>query len=244
MASLIFPRSFTKQPQTLVGTDYPGLVYWWNGAYGVGINQGRVLIPTSKGAVIYGLHGASTKNITHPVDFNAKFSFSGARTTIALARVTGDFAFSNYARILGGSSYNQYQGYELGLGGDVGAGVNRLYVTWYAVAHRMNGAGTQRLDSDLLGGVSGSYFGDFTQSTSGMLNVAVDSGPSLIECPCILVFNRYLQDSEVSELLRNPWQVFKPNKRTTYFDVPSFPVLTSLSVSNITSSGGRLTASA
>jgi len=48
--------------------------------------------------------------------------------------------------------------------------------------------------------------------------------------------------SELQEYSSNPWQIFKPLKRVFYFDVPSsFPVLSSLSVSNITSSGGRLT---
>jgi len=45
-----------------------------------------------------------------------------------------------------------------------------------------------------------------------------------------------------SELHKNPWQIFKPRKRVIYFDVFTFPVLSSLGVSYITSSGGRLTA--
>jgi hypothetical protein len=58
-------------------------------------------------------------------------------------------------------------------------------------------------------------------------------------------FGRPLSHAEIKELFNNPWQIFKPKKRVIYFDVssPSFPVLSSLAVSNITSSGGRLTAS-
>jgi hypothetical protein len=56
---------------------------------------------------------------------------------------------------------------------------------------------------------------------------------------------RALCDAEIFALVDNPWQIFKPRKRVIYFDVSSsFPVLSSLAVSNITSSGGRLTASA
>jgi hypothetical protein len=57
------------------------------------------------------------------------------------------------------------------------------------------------------------------------------------------MFNRALGDSERNELLQNPWQIFKPKKQVIYSFGSSFPVLTSLGVSNITSSGGRLTAS-
>jgi hypothetical protein len=42
----------------------------------------------------------------------------------------------------------------------------------------------------------------------------------------------------------NPFSVFKKKSRILYFDAPSFPVLSSLTASYITSSGGRLTASA
>ena len=48
--------------------------------------------------------------------------------------------------------------------------------------------------------------------------------------------------AEIKSLSENPWQIFKPRKRVIYFDAPSFPVLSSLAVSEITSSGGRLTA--
>jgi len=47
----------------------------------------------------------------------------------------------------------------------------------------------------------------------------------------------------LAELSANPWQIFKPRKRILYFDVSSFPVLSSLTAGYITSSGGRLTAS-
>jgi len=60
--------------------------------------------------------------------------------------------------------------------------------------------------------------------------------------PLIVVLKKY--DRIIAQRLsENPWQIFKPRKRVLYFDVSSsFPVLSSLSVSNITSSGGRLTA--
>jgi hypothetical protein len=52
-------------------------------------------------------------------------------------------------------------------------------------------------------------------------------------------------DAEMRDWVINPFSIFKSRNRVIYFDVssPSFPVLSSLSVSNITSSGGRLTAS-
>jgi hypothetical protein len=68
-----------------------------------------------------------------------------------------------------------------------------------------------------------------TSTSSGLLGFAM--------------FNRALGDSERNELLQNPWQIFKPKKQVIYSFGSSFPVLTSLGVSNITSSGGRLTAS-
>ncbi len=45
-------------------------------------------------------------------------------------------------------------------------------------------------------------------------------------------------------LSKHPWQIFKKKKQVFYSFGSSFPVLSSLAVSNITSSGGRLTASA
>jgi hypothetical protein len=57
-------------------------------------------------------------------------------------------------------------------------------------------------------------------------------------------FNRVLSPVEALSLSANPWQIFKPRKRVLYFDAPSFPVLSSLTASYITSSGGRLTANA
>jgi hypothetical protein len=56
------------------------------------------------------------------------------------------------------------------------------------------------------------------------------------------VFNRKISSDEYFALYTNPWQIFKKKKRV-FYSFPSFPVLSSLSVSNITSSGGRLTAS-
>jgi hypothetical protein len=60
-----------------------------------------------------------------------------------------------------------------------------------------------------------------------------------------MLIDMLINKMTINELIKNPWQIFKPRKRVIYFDVssPSFPVLSSLSVSNITSSGGRLTAS-
>jgi len=69
-----------------------------------------------------------------------------------------------------------------------------------------------------------------------------DGGAYAVNAPIALVgvFNKVQIDAQ--ELSTNPWQIFKPRKRILYFDAPSFPVLTSLAVSAITSSGGRLTA--
>lgn len=50
-------------------------------------------------------------------------------------------------------------------------------------------------------------------------------------------------DTYARHITKTPWALLQPQKRVLYFDAPSFPVLSSLSVSNITSSGGRLTAS-
>ena len=54
-----------------------------------------------------------------------------------------------------------------------------------------------------------------------------------------------LSSSQIVELSSNPWQIFKPLRRTIYFDAPSgLPAIASLNVSNITSTGARLTVSA
>jgi hypothetical protein len=62
-----------------------------------------------------------------------------------------------------------------------------------------------------------------------------------------IVIRRVLSADEVLRLYTeqrdNPFGILKQRARVLYFDAPSFPVLSSLSVSNITSSGGRLTAS-
>ncbi len=58
-----------------------------------------------------------------------------------------------------------------------------------------------------------------------------------------MLWKRTLFAPEIKALSDNPWQVFKPRKQVIYSFGSSFPVLTSLGVSAITSSGGRLTAS-
>jgi len=57
-----------------------------------------------------------------------------------------------------------------------------------------------------------------------------------------LIWDRKLSDEKHALLHANPWQIFKKKSRILYFDAPSFPVLSSLTASYITSSGGRLTA--
>jgi hypothetical protein len=71
----------------------------------------------------------------------------------------------------------------------------------------------------------------------------VTSTPSL-HAKTVFAFavNYDIPDGEVFSILANPWQIFKPRKSILYFDAPSFPVLSSLTASYITSSGGRLTA--
>ncbi len=59
----------------------------------------------------------------------------------------------------------------------------------------------------------------------------------------VAALDRAITIDEHNELESDPWQIFKPRKRILYFDAPSFPVLSSLAVSNITSSGGRLAVS-
>jgi hypothetical protein len=57
-------------------------------------------------------------------------------------------------------------------------------------------------------------------------------------------YNRALTEIEALNIYSNPGQIFRSAKRVIYSFGSSFPVLTSLGVSAITSSGGRLTASA
>jgi len=68
--------------------------------------------------------------------------------------------------------------------------------------------------------------------------------PQVVSFSLYASFDLALPADELISLTANPWQIFKPRKRILYFDVSSsFPVLSSLTASYITSSGGRLTAS-
>jgi hypothetical protein len=88
------------------------------------------------------------------------------------------------------------------------------------------------------------------QSPSGALNAVrfgydfLGSNPGSADINLVAIFNRSFLNHELIEISANPWQIFKKKSRVIYFDAPSFPVLSSLGVSNITSSGGRLTANA
>lgn len=83
----------------------------------------------------------------------------------------------------------------------------------------------------LSGSTYGFVVGDCYSGTSG-------NGKQFL----IAAWTHQISHNLAIALSDNPWQIFKPRKRV-FYSLPAFPVLSSLAVSNITSSGGRLTAS-
>ncbi len=107
-----------------------------------------------------------------------------------------------------------------------------------SAAYRINGSEVAVFDGASGNKAAATNTGTGIYGSSTTFNVG---GNSLNHFNFFYLFNRALPDNEIWEVLNNPWQIFKPRKRVLYFDAPSFPVLSSLTASYITSSGGRLT---
>jgi hypothetical protein len=75
-------------------------------------------------------------------------------------------------------------------------------------------------------------------------NVGIGQPTSPIHVQQTGIIGRSVTDQEATDYVINPFLIKRNRKHLVYSSSPSFPVLTSLGVSAITSIGGRLTASA
>jgi hypothetical protein len=207
-------------------SKFQGLVANFNGSQYINVG-------TTPPATAYTLAGWATH------------SASGTHTICALNDASSNLA----VRLIcggnpgpGGLSTNGYT---------VNATENVGLNTWQHVVGVVGGAADHRAYSN--GGNKGTNTTSDTRSPTGITIGGYQMWGALTSplnglVSNVLILPWAMTDDEVFRLYveqrDTPWKIFKPSKRVIYFDAPSFPTLSSLSVSNITSSGGRLTASA
>lgn len=89
--------------------------------------------------------------------------------------------------------------------------------------------------------------GGWTAAT-GNFRLGLDSGGSGAACKSTiflsLVWNRALTDSEAREITKNPWQIFKPEVRALYFDLPTGGAVTHDTSGALTGQGSTIAGSA
>ncbi len=139
------------------------------------------------------------------------------------------FSFSALAGTLSGYSFNR---------------VNTSLVFWASDTH-CGAIADGNYSSTTTGATSVIASGSKTMRLGGYFNADwnLDAGWNLDGDIVIAGYSeRVWTLDDAKSFHENPWQIFKPKKQVIYFDAPSFPVLSTLTASYITSSGGRLTA--
>jgi hypothetical protein len=151
-----------------------------------------------------------------------------------------------------GVAYAKFQLYYNNVGSALSVAISpHTLGTVVMVIGRFNGASSSihaRTDNGSIVSTSGSLTNLIQVSEANRLIIVGRnvSGESNSAVHFAANWNRALTDSEISRLMTKGeiFGLYKNKKQVIYSFGSSFPVLTSLAVSNITSSGGRLTASA
>ncbi len=259
MSSIILPSSWTSQPQETVEVAWGDssaeqTQIAWIPAYRssapsgtlapysiVGeYENGGLRLNTSTSVIVfrlpvaYGVHYLN--NTAWSFVFEMRGSVSGYQSFATLQHESGGGI--SYIQRHGGASYiwsgPVFPGPET-----INNGVHTMDVVFGSIASAANGSQfpvSLFIDGRLLGTVN---LNDYYNRTYVTFSLGAVRGTTAT--PDITVYGAFGRDAEFR--LENPWQIFKSRKRVLYFDVSSFPALSSLTASYITSSGGRLTVS-
>ena len=270
-ASLILPRRFTSQPQGAVEIDWgneslkavisgneiytPSGHKQASGSYST--NAGKVLL---SGGNQYlkadiGFISAAANAITIELLFNPSSipSLASAITLSPDSTTTGictgaQGSVRGLLGYTGGSPLDMYA-----WGGDQDYDTNTPFTLsrQHLIIVKSAGAGAVPwkvyLDGVLVSSGnssnaqpwvnSGPYLYLGTRHVAGATNITA-------EYEFAAVHSRELSAAEISDRAANPWQIFRAKPRVLYFDAStgsSFPSLSSITASNFTTSGARLT---
>ena len=270
MAGLILPRRFTQQPQYPVEKDVnnplsSGLtnIYLPTSRDKPIVLSGNASIAPSPSGMAYSTGANGIVNIqdssswTFPDTQRLTMAFVGRINSVDspwgglfVKRKAANNAYgpmvqrdntNDLFRIYNGSgTYNIWSSLTISslIGRDI-VMVVTLSATSAVTTARIHINGILADSITIAAWISTDSSGDFLIGAEHSANTAYGSN---VDCNLFSVWNgKVLADSEIAEFSRTPWQIFRPQKRTLYFDVstPGIPTLSLPGVDQITTTGAR-----